>query len=44
MAKSIYRVFKENPNAKILVFVGNLHALKDIIWDEYVANQNGVIQ
>lgn len=44
MAKSICSVFRENPDAKILVIVGNLHALKNIIWDDNVPNKNGVIR
>lgn len=44
MAKSICRVLNKDPDAKILVIVGNLHALKNIIWDENVPNKNGVIR
>ena len=32
------------PDAKILVIVGNLHAIKNIVWDDNVPNKNGVIR
>lgn len=44
MAKSISRLLNKEPDAKILVIVGNLHALKDIVWDENVPNKSGVIR
>ena len=44
MAKSICNLLNKEPNTKILVIVGNLHALKDIVWDENVPNKTGVIR
>jgi hypothetical protein len=44
MAKSICSILNKNSEAKILVIVGNLHALKNIIWDDNVPNKNGVIR
>lgn len=44
MARSICSILNKQPDAKILVIVGNLHALKDIVWNEYVPNKSGVIR
>jgi hypothetical protein len=44
MAKTICNVFDKNPDAKLLVIVGNLHALKKIAWDDNVPNRYGVIR
>jgi hypothetical protein len=44
MALSIIRIFREHPNAKVLLFVGNLHALKKIDWEETVPTPHGFIR
>ncbi len=44
MARSIARIFHRNPNAKILVIVGNLHVLKKIEWEDTVPNAHGSIR
>ncbi len=44
MAHSIARIFHRNPNAKILVIVGNLHILKKVQWEDTVPNQHGSIR
>jgi hypothetical protein len=44
MAKSICEVLDQNANAKILVIVGNLHALKNIVWNDDVPRKTGVIR
>jgi len=44
MARSIARIFHRNPNAKILVVVGNLHVLKKIQWEDHVQNPHGFIR
>jgi hypothetical protein len=44
MALSIVRIFRECPNAKVLLVVGNLHILKDIDWEETVPNPHGFIR
>jgi hypothetical protein len=44
MASSIDRVFYRNPNAKMLVVVGNLHVLKKIEWEDKVTNPHGFVR
>jgi hypothetical protein len=44
MALSIVRIFREHPNAKVLLVVGNLHILKKIDWEETVPNPHGFIR
>ena len=44
MASSIAKVFHRNPNAKILVVVGNLHVLKKIEWQDTVTNPHGFVR
>jgi uncharacterized iron-regulated protein len=44
MAMSICNILDSNPDAKLLVVVGNLHALKNITWDDNVPNKYGVIR
>jgi uncharacterized iron-regulated protein len=34
MARLISRIFDEDPDARVLVIVGNLHVLKSIRWEE----------
>jgi len=43
MARSIAKIFHRNPNAKLLVVVGNLHILKKIEWEDGVSNPHGFI-
>jgi hypothetical protein len=38
MAKSITKIFQENPNAKMLVIIGNNHVLKKLDWQDHVLN------
>jgi hypothetical protein len=44
MARSIVRIFRENPNAKALLVAGNLHVLKKIEWEDTVPNSHGFIR
>ena len=44
MASSIAKVFHRNPNAKILVVVGNLHVLKKIEWEDKVTDSHGFVR
>jgi hypothetical protein len=44
MAGCIAKVFHGNPNAKVLVVVGNLHVLKKIEWEDKVPNPHGFIR
>ena len=44
IAGSIAKVFYQNPNAKILVLIGNLHVLKKIEWEDKVSNPNGFVR
>ena len=44
MARSIAKIFHRNPNAKVLVVVGNLHILKKIEWEDQVQNPHGFIR
>ena len=44
MAGSIAKIFHRNPNAKILVAVGNLHVLKKIEWKDKVPNPHGAVR
>lgn len=44
MARSIAKIFHRNPNAKVLVMVGNLHVLKKIEWKNTVPNPHGSIR
>ena len=44
MASSIAKVFHRNPNAKILVVLGNLHVLKKIEWEDTVTNPHGFVR
>ena len=39
MTESIAGVFEANPNAKMLVVVGNNHVLKKLDWQDHVPNQ-----
>ena len=43
MARSIAKIFHRDPNAKVLVVVGNLHVLKKIKWEDQVPNPHGSI-
>ena len=44
IAGSIAKVFYRNPNAKILVLIGNLHVLKKIEWEDKVSNPHGFVR
>ncbi len=44
MARSIAKIFHRNPNAKVLVMVGNLHVLKKIERGNRVSNPRGPIR
>jgi hypothetical protein len=44
MARSIAGVFKKNPNAKMIVVVGNNHVLKKLEWQDHVPNPNRSIR
>ena len=44
MADSIARIFESNPNAKILVVVGNNHVLKKLDWQDHVVHKNRSIR
>ena len=44
MATSIEIIFKKNPNAKILIVVGDLHILKKLDWQDHVPNPNKSIR
>jgi len=44
MARSITGVFKSNPNAKILVVVGNNHVLKKLDWQDHVISKHRSIR
>ncbi len=44
MARSIAKIFHRNPNAKVLVVVGNLHILKKIEWEDHIQNPHGSIR
>ena len=44
MAESIAGVFESNPNAKMLVVVGNNHVLKKLDWRDHVVNKHRSIQ
>ena len=44
MASCIAKVFHRNPNAKVLVVVGNLHVLKKIEWEDKVPNPHGFVR
>jgi len=43
MARSIAKIFHRNPNAKVLVMVGNLHVLKKIEWENRVSDPHGSV-
>jgi len=44
MVRSIAGVLKQNPNAKMLVVVGNNHVLKKMDWQDHVSNPNRSIR
>jgi uncharacterized iron-regulated protein len=44
MAKSIEIIFQKNPNAKMLVVVGDLHILKKLDWQDHVPNPHRSIR
>jgi uncharacterized iron-regulated protein len=44
MARSVAGVFESNPNAKILVVVGNNHILKKLNWQDKVINKHKSIR
>ena len=44
MAKSIAKIFQQNPNAKMLVIVGDNHILKKLDWQDHVPNPHRSIR
>jgi hypothetical protein len=44
MAKCIAKIFQKNPNAKMLVIVGNNHVLKKLDWQDHVPNPHRSIR
>jgi len=44
MAKTIAKIFKTSPNAKIFVVVGNNHVLKKLEWQDHIVNKNRSIR
>jgi len=44
MAKSIAKIYQNNPNAKMLVVVGDLHILKKLDWQDHVPNPHRSIR
>jgi hypothetical protein len=44
MARSIEKIIKKNPKAKMLVIVGNNHVLKKLDWQEHVPNPHRSIR
>lgn len=44
MARSLLRIFKVNPAAKVLVIVGGLHTLKKLEWKEHVPDKHPSIR
>ena len=44
MATSIEKIFKKNPNAKMIVVVGDLHILKKLDWQNHVPNPHKSIR
>jgi hypothetical protein len=44
MAKSIAKILKKNPSAKMLVIVGNNHVLKKLDWQDHVPNPHKSIR
>ena len=44
IAKSIAGVFDTNPNAKMMVVVGNNHVLKKVDWQDHVIDKHGSIR
>ena len=44
IAGSIAKVLYRNPNAKVLVLIGNLHVLKKIEWEDKVSNPHGFVR
>ena len=44
MAQSITKIYQKDPNAKILVIVGNNHVLKRLDWQDHVPNPHRSIR
>ncbi len=44
MARSIAKIFKKNPNAKMLIITGNNHVLKKLDWQDHVPNPHRSIR
>jgi hypothetical protein len=44
MARSIAKILQKNPNAKMLLVVGNNHVLKKLDWQDHVPNQHRSIR
>jgi hypothetical protein len=39
MAQSIYKIFHDNPNAKVFIKIGSLHTFKNLEWQDHVPNK-----
>jgi hypothetical protein len=44
MAQSIYKIFQDNPDAKVLIKIGSLHTLKKLEWQDHVPNKRSSIR
>jgi hypothetical protein len=44
MAKTIAKIFKTNPNSKMLVIIGNNHILKKLEWEDHIVNKHKSIR
>jgi uncharacterized iron-regulated protein len=44
MAESILKIFKKNPNVKMLIVIGDLHILKKLDWQNHVPNPHKSIR
>jgi hypothetical protein len=44
MAESILKIFKKNPNVKMLIVIGDLHILKKLDWQNHVPNPHRSIR
>jgi hypothetical protein len=44
MAKTIAKIFKASPNARVLVIIGNNHVLKMLNWEDHIPNKHKSIR
>ncbi len=44
MSKSIEKIFRKNPNAKMMIIIGNNHILKKLDWQDHVPNPHRSIR